>query len=358
VKGANAVYFNGSTALRRPVRADLDAQGIAFLDQGLEPVRWRLEDLRCVDSPAGTLRLAAAGAPDLARLEIGEAQLIEAILQRVPALGRRRRADEGALGRIVFWSLAAVASLVLTAAYLVPLVADRLAPLIPVPLERRLGEAVGQQVRTLFGARTCVEEPGRVVLGRLTERLAAAADLPMPVRVEVLTSGVPNALTLPGGNVYVFRALLDKAHTPDEFAGVLAHELGHVAGRDALRKLLQTAGTSFLLGLLFGDVTGGGAIIFVAQSLVDSRYSRQAESAADAFAARLMLLSGRSTKPLAAFLARLDANSSERFAFINSHPVTVERMRALEAADRPAAGPPLLDDADWRALKAICDRTE
>jgi Zn-dependent protease with chaperone function len=256
--------------------------------------------------------------------------------------------------RILFWSAAAAISLVLTVVYLVPAFADRLAPLVPIPLERRLGDAVDRQVRAVIGGETCAEGKGAAALARLEQQLADSAELPMPIEIAVLPSSVPNAVALPGGRVYLFEGLLKLAESPDEVAGVLAHELGHVAGRDGLRKLLQTSGSAFLLGLLFGDVTGGGVIVFGAQVLIDSRYSRQAEAAADNFAADLMLKLGRPPAALGAILNRLGAGIGSALAFISSHPVTAERMQLLEARDRPATGTPLLDAAEWQALKRIC----
>jgi Zn-dependent protease with chaperone function len=46
---------------------------------------------------------------------------------------------------------------------------------------------------------------------------------------------IPNAFALPGGKVYLFDGLLAKAENPDEIAGVLAHELGHLKHRDGIR---------------------------------------------------------------------------------------------------------------------------
>ena len=53
---------------------------------------------------------------------------------------------------------------------------------------------------------------------------------------------------------------------PDEIAGVLAHELGHLKHRDNMRGLIYNGGTSFLIGLLFGDITGSSALIFASRS--------------------------------------------------------------------------------------------
>jgi len=75
--------------------------------------------------------------------------------------------------------------------------------------------------------------------------------------------------------------LLAKAENADEIAGILAHELGHLRHRDGTRNLIYNGGTSFLIGLLFGDITGSGALIFASRSLVTASYSREAEQNAD-----------------------------------------------------------------------------
>jgi len=348
-------YLDGKEARRRAVRLVFQTDGIGIIEDGAQVAFWRYVDLRHADAPKGTMRLYALGAPELARLEVRDANLEEQIATRCPDLKTRRHGSEIATLRIVAWSLAAAVSLVLTVVYLVPAFADRLAPFIPISIEQRLGDAVDRQVLTVFGE-ACASDAGTPALQKLGRRLTANADLPMPASIAVLPSEVPNAVALPGGRVYIFEALLNLAESPDEVAGVVAHELGHVAGRDGLRRLLQTSGSAFLLGLLFGDVTGGGAIIFGAQTMVDSSYSRETEAAADGFAAELMLAEGRSPAALGALLGRL-GGGSRALAFISSHPVTADRVAALDAADRPANGAPFLTDAEWQALKTICGTT-
>ena len=79
----------------------------------------------------------------------------------------------------------------------------------------------------------------------------------------------PNAITLPGGHIYVFEGLIEKADDVDEVAGVIAHELGHAANRDGIRTLLQAAGLSLVFGSLLGDFVGGGAVVFAAEIAVE-----------------------------------------------------------------------------------------
>ena len=355
MQSGEALYFDGAGARRQAVTLEIRPEGIAILADGREIAFWRRSDLFSADAPKGVMRIGAEGAAELARLEIRDAPSQDAIRAQFAELSGRRRGGQANARQIVLWSLGAVVSLVVTVVYLVPLVADRLAPFVPIAVEARLGEAVDNQVRAIFGDDVCHSEASDAALAKLSTGLTGVSDLPMATDISVLKSGTVNAITLPGGRIYVFEGLLGAADSADELAAVIGHEFGHVDNRDGLRKLLQSGGSSFLLGLLFGDVTGGAAIIFAAQTLIDSRYSRDAERAADAFAATTMLALGRSPKPLGIFLSRLDKGGTSGLAFISSHPVTAERLKAMEDQDRPETGDPLLTPGEWFSLKAICD---
>jgi Zn-dependent protease with chaperone function len=175
------------------------------------------------------------------------------------------------------------------------------------------------------------------------------------MRAEVLDTPVPNAFALPGGKVYLFSALLAKAENPDEIAGVLAHELGHLKHRDNMRILIYNGGTSFLIGLLFGDVTGSSALIFASRSLVTSSYSREAEQGADDFSIQVMHRLGRPAKAMGELLFRVTGNEGDKnLTILASHPFTEDRLKRMSEADIPSSGQPLLTAAEWKALKAIC----
>ena len=202
---------------------------------------------------------------------------------------------------------------------------------------------------------TMNKTPQRFALLKLVGTLYREGGLDGKVDAAVLRTKIPNAIALPGGKVYVFKPLLDAAASPDELGGVIAHELGHVHNRDGMRRVIQTGGTSFLIGLLFGDVTGSGAAIFIGRELLDSAYSREAETRADAFAIEVMKKLGRSPKPLGQLLTRMtEGKEFEAMAILASHPLTKNRMSAFENADAPVSGPPLLTDDEWKALKSIC----
>jgi len=119
---------------------------------------------------------------------------------------------------------------------------------------------------------------------------------------------------------------------------VLAHELGHVQHRDSLRRIVQTGGTSFLIGLLFGDITGGAAMVFVGRSLFDASYSREAERSADAFAIGVRRKLGRSPKPLGDLLLRVTGTEANKsISLLASHPMSEDRLALMSKSPPTAA---------------------
>jgi Zn-dependent protease with chaperone function len=358
VPACPAIFFDGVSSRRRQVTLRLvDALEIAELSEfqaGWTVTRWAYADIRRADSPAGVLRLTATSAPPLARLEIRDAAVAADVAARCPRLDEHQTTRRG-VARIVGWSIAAAVSIVCVVLFGVPLAADRLAPLVPKPIERRIGDASEVQMRTIFGRETCHDPAGQAAFTKLVNRLRDAAGLDDTMTAGVLPTPVPNAFALPGGKVFLLKGLLDKAQNPDEVAGILAHELGHLKHHDNMRGLIYNGGTSFLIGLLFGDVTGSSAVIFASRSVVEASYSREAETAADSFAIGIMHALGRSPKPAAELMFRITGKEGgSGFTILASHPLTEDRLARMTKEDRPASGPPLLTDTEWQALKRIC----
>lgn len=349
-----AVYFDGASSRRRIVTLDF-GEALDIGEAGISRACWPYDDIRQADSPAGLLRLSCLSAPALARLEVRDAAVAAELTSRCRRLGESR-SDRRAIAKIVCWSLAAVASIIMVAVFAIPLVADRVAPLVPESLEQRLGEASDVQIKAIFGNRVCTGTAGETAFAKLLGRLLPAAGLDLEaVRSSVLDTGTPNAFALPGGKIYLLKGLLDKAQNTDEIAGILAHELGHLKHRDSMRGLIYNGGTSFLIGLLFGDITGSSTLIFVSRELVTASYSREAEEGADSFAIDVMHKLGRSSEPMGELLYRVTGREGDtRLSILASHPLTEDRLKRMTDEARSPDGPPLLSDTEWIALKGIC----
>lgn len=348
-----ATYFDGKSSRRQTATLVLGDQLEIHGDDGVA-APWPYADIRRADSPAGILRLSCLSALPLARLEIRDAALAADITARCAQIDLQQL-NRGAVTRIVGWSLAAAVSIVAVVLFVIPLVAERLTPLVPPTMERHLGDAADLQVKAVFGNKVCDHNAGQAAFTKLVDTLRAVAGLDLTVASSVLDTPIPNAFALPGGRIYLFDGLLRKAENADEIAGVLAHEIGHVKHRDSVREMIHNGGSSFLIGLLFGDITGAGAVVFASRTLVTASYSRDAEQSADNFAIDVMHSLGRPTKPMGELMFRVTGKQGDKLpSFLAGHPLTEDRLQRLTAENRPASGPELLSAEEWADLKAIC----
>jgi Zn-dependent protease with chaperone function len=347
------VFFDGESNRRHLVQIRCAGE-LEIQQDGVRLASWPFTDIRTVDAPADTLRLCCVTAPPLARLELRDPSIPHSIERLCPALSGPGGAQPISIARIATWSLAATAVIVGMIWFGVPVLADHLTEAMPIAWKRPLGKAVDKQVRALFSRVPCTRPEGQAALTKLISDLQSAARLPVAPDPVVLNSPIPNAFAVPGGRVYILSGLLARALSPDELAGVLAHEFGHVSHRDGVRRLIRNGGTAFLVGLLFGDISGAGAALFTARSLPSAAYSRDIEAVADGFAITVMHRLGRPTAPLGNLLLRLGGPGNETFALLQDHPLTPERAQRLEEADAPASGPPLLSATEWQELRMIC----
>ena len=349
----SVAYFDGQTSRRRLVELRF-GEGLIILEAGETVATWPFANIRRFDAPDGVLRLGAIQAADLARLDIRAPDLAGLVLRHCPDIAGAGGLVQVRVARIVAWSLAAAAAIIGMIWFGVPVLADQVTEILPLAWEKPLGQAVDGQVRVLFGGTECTAPAGVAALGKLVGQLQSAAKLPIVPDPVVLKSSTPNAFALPGGRIFILSALIVQAASPDELAGVLAHEFGHVAHRDGLRRLLRDGGTGYLLGLLFGDVTGAGAALVAVRTLLNSEYSREAENAADNFSVMVMATLGRPTTALGDLLHRVAPETDAGLTLFRDHPLTPNRIKRLAIARSEAGSPPVLDADEWRALKVIC----
>jgi Zn-dependent protease with chaperone function len=348
------VYYDGTSSVRHAVTLHFGDQ--LEISEGEQTLAvWPYGDIRRADGPAGRLRASCLSAPPLARLDIRDAAIAAELIARCAELDANSISSRG-IRTIVGWSLAATVSIVAVILFGIPLAADRLTPLLPATIEKHLGDVADRQLKAVFGAKVCDNPAGQAAFTKLVNAVRGAADIDSSVDPVVLASPIPNALALPGGKIYMLNGLLAKAENADEIAGVFAHELGHLKHRDGTRNLIRNGGTSFLVGLLFGDITGSGALVFASRTLLTASYSRESESDADTFAIDVMHRLGRSPKPMGELLFRVTGKQGDSAtSILASHPLTEDRLARMKLEDTASSGPPLLTQAEWTALKTICD---
>ena len=125
--------------------------------------------------------------------------------------------------------------------------------------------------------------------------------------------------------------LVDIAKSDDEIVAVLAHEIGHVRGRHALRQILQAAGVSALAVALLGDLSSLSGILSAAPVLLTAKHSRDFEREADVFAKQWLRENRIAESNFDAILCRMTGThgprEKEAVDYFSSHPATDERAR-------------------------------
>ncbi|ARQ00375.1 M48 family metallopeptidase [Pseudorhodoplanes sinuspersici] len=360
-----AVYYDGVTSARHHVTIALAAEAVIIRSaDGAVVDEWSYPRMKHMSAPEHIFRIGLRGTSSLARLEVTDQDVAHQIDLACPDIDRTGANARAQRRQVIAWSFLAAISLLLVGAYGVPAIADRLAPIVPQGIERRLGAAADTQVRAMLDkgpegrpfecGGASVEKAGEAAFEKLMDRLRTAAGIRIPLQAAVIRRDEANAIALPGGHIYVFRGLIDQARNVDEVAGVIAHELGHVAHRDGTRAILQTTGLSLIFGMLLGDFVGGGAVVIAAESLLKSAYSRDKEAAADDYAVKTMLSLGADARALGGFLARIAGTNGKGSIFLD-HPATQDRVARINAMAPPQkGGATLLDAAEWAALKRIC----
>lgn len=364
-----ADYMDGARArlIRVSLRVDGEAATGALwleLPDGKPPVRWALSELRRVPDQAdrASVVLGRKG-DDPARLKLSDRDMALYLSSICPDISRADSTPSRWRKLVVLFS-AAVASVALIVFVLVPVLADQLALILPTKGEQALGDATYQQIRQALGkdantaAWECNNPAGISALNKMMTRLQVGSNLPYDIRLHVLDHKMVNAFALPGGHIVLFRGLLKNAKSPEEVAGVIGHEMGHVESRDPTRLALRSAGSIGVLGLMFGDFAGGAAVLFLTERLISAQYSQGAEARADVYSQNLLAATALPSAPLGNFFLRLKAKYGDATGFAShmaSHPDLQGRADKARAADTVGDKfVPVLNALEWRDLQAIC----
>ncbi len=173
-----AVYFDGQTNKKHSVTLK-PASCLEIAEDGTFLAGWAYGDIRRADGPKDVLRLRSIAAAPLARLEIRDAAAQAEITRLSTLLDGEGSPGDGSRRKIILWSIGATVSILAIIWFGIPLLADSLTSIVPVSLERRLGEASDRQIRTIFGDKTCTTPDGVQALQKLVGKLqgrSAASD--------------------------------------------------------------------------------------------------------------------------------------------------------------------------------------
>jgi len=178
----------------------------------------------------------------------------------------------------------------------------------------------------------------------IVDRLAEAAPGPkFDYRARVVNAADINAFSLPGGFIYVNRGLIEAVRSEGELAGVLAHEMAHVAQRHGTSQVTKAYGAQLGVGLLAGVLGGRDHRLGMGEQVAGSlglnalfmKFSRNAENEADRVGAQMMARAGYDPLAMASFFDVLAAeqrrNPGSVEQFFSSHPSPRDRAANIRA---------------------------
>ncbi len=390
---------DGRTAASRTVQVVLGATGLEITAEGTDPEVWAFGSLRTATPILKRSRdvlLGHAERPGVT-LFVDEPAFPAALVVGAPGLSAG--SERWHILRPMLM-VSVVAGLGIGAVWALDLnPSQAIARLLPEAAR----DSIGQRALTGLteNRRVCETPESKVALDRLVARLAGTAETPKRPLVQIVDWGLVNAFAVPGRRIVLMRGLIARAQTPDEVAGVLAHEIGHTIELHPETGLVRGIGIMAGLQLMFtgspGTLANAGAL------LAQLRYTRIAEQEADEHALRLLRAAGISANGLAQFFERMEAGDKGRSdgapakdkakdkeqggpvpkpgakaeagkpaepgaktgttqdggygervgEILRTHPVTASRIARIKQVPAYAATP-ALSPADWQALKTAC----
>jgi len=224
-----------------------------------------------------------------------------------------------------------------------------------IQVGKQADREVRKHVRELRDAETVAYVRG---LGRRLAKVAAGPDYPYTFSVADYKE--LNAFALPGGPIWIHRGVLEAAANEAQVAGVVAHEIAHIAERHAASRLTASVLTNMglgLLGAMLGNSGGATAAQGAAGLMTNGvflKFSRDDEREADRVGLQLMSKAGwdgRGMVELFQILRRQSARDpSSVDAFFSSHPSPDDRIARLQAVAGKTRG--RLDSQQFRIVKA------
>jgi Zn-dependent protease with chaperone function len=252
----------------------------------------------------------------------------------------------------------------------VPALSDRMAMQVPVSWEEKLGQTVLESF-----PKAVAPMPDQVkekALHAIVDRLLQSRpDQPYRIQVYISPFEMVNAIALPGGRIIVFQGLLNLAESPEELAGVLAHEIQHVLLRHSTRGIIRGLISEILRSLMIGDMNGSmDMVLNVAGELEGLSHSRNMEREADRHGMEMILTVGIDPNGMVRMFEKLgeqeklltqgekgkksdsENDSSSWTEYLSTHPAGRDRVDLLKkqvAMSPKKSYTPLLPDINWKA---------
>lgn len=357
--GFGGFYYDGRTPVRTPVVIVFTESDLRIAIPDQDAMLWPLAELTLAGGGAfgEPLRLSRTGARAGECVAVPAADFPEELRRHAPALFDQLPPPVEGRRNVLASCVGVAAAAGLLYLGCVRWAAESAATYAPVSVEQRLGQSAASILAPQV--QRCADPVREQQIGEIVDRLSEAAASNYRFQIIYVNDPKINAFAAPGGYIIVFDGLLRRTETPEEFAGVLAHEIEHVLRRHSTKALARELSGRTLFSLMAVDVsTGTPAAVEAGAALEHLQHRRTDEEEADRRSVPLLAKARIDASGLTRFLRRLHVASGgvEAPTYFSSHPSTLERAARLEQAARKVSEPmePLMSIPEWEDARAVC----
>ncbi|MCD9014041.1 M48 family metallopeptidase [Parachryseolinea silvisoli] len=225
--------------------------------------------------------------------------------------------------------------------------------------EQKLGEIILESIT--LTSEEVHNKKLQAVLDSIKTRLCEGKHLDCSkIKVHLVRNSEVNAFALPDDHLVVFTGLLEYAEKPEEVAGVMAHEIGHIEKNHVMKKLTKDIGLSMLFAIAGGEA-GGEIARETARMLSSTAFDRDKEREADAFAVETLAAANIDPQHLSNFFFRLARKHDmpEELVWISTHPDTDERAgEIIKLKKNYTLEPEPILGTDWKEIQRLVSSYE
>ncbi len=351
MKEVAAGYYDGVVSTRHTVRLTLDGSVLRMHGDGTDAV-YPISNVR-VSSGIGSVRRRIR-LPGGGVCELDDEGFVAALegLQGKHGFARLVYLWEKNVALVLVSLVITVLAVTLFVKFGIPVLARQVAFALPADAQSALGRDSLATLDRMVFTPSRLPASRRADLTALFARMISTLPGTAGCRLEFRSSRLmgANALALPSGIVIITDDLVKLARNDEEIEGVLAHEIGHVQGRHALRHVLQNSAATLVIASLTGDIVSITSLsATLPTALVNASFSRdferEADNAAIAYLRQEKIPLCRYADILSRLQAQIDARhgnasgDSDRFRnYLSTHPDTAERIRMITARENSAKG--------------------
>ena len=368
-KPFDAYYFDGKRASKYEVTVSVVSSGIRITGADGNFTEWYFGDFiqtsGLFENEPLKLERKSPNFPGEA-LVLKDKSFLDYLINFVPSKHRSDFETRKKFKKmVVFIPVGAILSVILLLVinyYVIPETSEYIADQITPEYEIKMGKETFN-LMTKYSNLCTNTELNKVLNDMVKTFEGTLENNPYEFEVHIIESDTLNAYALPGGQMAFYSGLIERTESPEQLAGVLAHEMQHVLKKHSTRHMVRQNLISFISTVLFGG--DYSSLTEAAVTFAELEYSRDLETESDEGGARLMAAAEMDINEMAAFfdvmtkeenIATGGVTDADFFEYISTHPLSKNRSEnirsiAMEYNYKPKNH---FKNVKWGDVKMMC----